>query len=377
VQKVVALLLLASCGRIDFDASEPADCGDSTLAISPGSAHPNFDTHVQFTATGGRPPYEFSSTGVGRVTSQGSFFSGPKAGVATVIVTDADACTASVDAQIGGDQLWYVGGVATGAVPTAQVWRSFDAIEWTLVGSLPAPRHGGALVVFDDRMWLVNGRGNSGDFADVLVSADGVTWTVAADFGVGNWFPNAIVYEEKLWAIGGWGLPGQVRVSTDGTTWNKIGDLPFPMHGGALAVKDGKLWYIGGHDGGNGLFYAGTWWTTDGITWNVAGSFTTERELMAVFVVENTFVTLGGLTASISLDEIVTSPDGITWTLAGTLPAPRYYAGTVEFGQRYWSIGGTDGGGVWSSADAVNWTVAASTFPAPRNEGHAVVFTPP
>jgi hypothetical protein len=375
-QIAVLLPLLVSCGRVGFDSPD-VDCSNSTLAITPASAHLNFDSHQQFTGTGGRAPYAFSASGLGSVTPQGTYFSASKAGVATVVVTDADDCTASADIQIGGDQLWYVGGVGTGDVPTAQVWRSFDGLQWTQVGNLPAPRHGGALIVFDDRMWLINGRGNTEDFADVLVSADGVTWTVATSFSVGNWFPSGIVYDGKAWSIGGWGLPGEVLVSADGTTWNKVGDLPLPVHGGSLAVHDGKLWYLGGHDGITGTYYAETWWTTDGMIWNAAGRFPTDRELVGVFVIDNVFVALGGATSAGDLDEILTSPDAITWTQVGALPAPRYYAGYVEFRERYWSIGGTDGGSVWSSPTAVNWTVEPSNFPIPRNEGHLVVFTPP
>ncbi|MBL0215155.1 MAG: hypothetical protein IPQ07_14865 [Myxococcales bacterium] len=374
MRPIVGVLLVASCGRVAFD---PLDVDCSQIAITPAAAHPNFDSHLQFTGTGGLPPYTFTRSGVGTVTPQGMYFSESTAGTATVTVTDANSCTASAELQVGGDQLWYVGGVATGDVPTSQVWRSFDGLQWTQVGNLPAARHGGALVVFDDRMWLINGRGNTGDFADVLVSADGVTWTVAADFSTGNWYPAGIAYREKLWSIGGWGLPGEVLVSTDGSAWDKIGHLPLPLHGGGLAVKDGKLWYLGGHDGVLGSYYPTTWWTTDGVTWNTAGSFATERELVGVFVVNNTFVTLGGVSTGPDLDEIVSSPDGITWTQVGTLPVARYYSGYVEFDRQYWSIGGTDGGGVWTSPDAVTWTVRSTTFPAPRNEGHVVVFTPP
>ncbi len=110
------------------------------------------------------------------------------------------------------------------------------------------------------------------------------------------------------------------------------------------------------------------------MTWTTAGLLPGKRELMGVWVVNGAMVIAGGTSGTV-LDEVATSADGAMWTVAGALPARRFYSGWGELGGRRWSIGGSDGGPVWSSADGVAWRVETTNFPA-RQDGGVVLFTP-
>lgn len=376
VVPVLVLVLLAGCGHIDFDPIG-GDC-DSSLTITPSSATPNINSHVAFAASGGRAPYTYAVTGPGVVDANGRYMSPPRAGSATVTARDADGCTASATVDIGGTQMWFIGGATGGGagVPTSQIWRTDDGVAWTLVGALPAARRSAGVAVFDDKIWLINGTA-TGDYNDVLVSSDGLTWTAAATFPAGNTYPSVIVYRGRLWVIGGYGLPGEVRVTDDGTTWEHVGDLGAPLHGGSVIVDDDRLWYLGGHDGATDTYYSETRWTTDGVSWTTAGTLPDKRELMQPWLADGSMWIAGGLgNGGISLGEIMRGDDGASWTQVASWPAPRYYTGLADFAGRLWTAGGVDGGGVWSSADGLTWRVEAADLPLPRVDGALVAFSP-
>ena len=362
------VLALVGCGRVGFDAQ----CGIDALTISPTAAHANFDSLVQFDATGGCPPYRFTQTGPGEIDVDGRYVTTSQVGTSEVTVTDTLGDTARATLEIGGTSLWFLGG-AVNEVPKDEIWRSDDGLAWTMVGTLPVPVRSAATLVFDDRIWVIGGTDAQASDA-VWVSADGVTWSQAGRLPAPDSYPSAAVFERQIWVIGGNGVPGQVLKSNDGAAWAHAGDLPILSHGASAIVHRGRLWYLGGHDVDN-VLYDEARSTIDGASWTVEGRLPSERELTGSWIANDQLVVAGGLGAA-ELDEVVTSSDGVSWTVEGTLPATRYYGGFAELGARRWAVGGTDGGAVWSSADGLSWTVEDANFPLPRSDGGLVAFTP-
>ena len=118
------------------------------------------------------------------------------------------------------DKMWVLGGQreSISNVPSPiynnEVWSSSNGVNWTEeTSSAPwSPRNDATLVVFDDKMWILGGHGggNKHDtttyYNDVWCSSDGINWTKITDAG---WSPMAyhtsVVFDDKMWVLGGRG----------------------------------------------------------------------------------------------------------------------------------------------------------------------------
>jgi len=124
------------------------------------------------------------------------------------------------------------------------VWRSSDGSEWEFVtDEAPwAPRAGAAVVVRDDRMFLLGGEdGFTCDplpdceapyFNDVWSTTDGANWELLTDSA--GWSPRpghvCELIGNQIVCFGGFGLvsnPADVWASVDGATWSQIDGAPW------------------------------------------------------------------------------------------------------------------------------------------------------
>lgn len=369
----VSLAIAGGCGRLGFEVMPPvgADCA---VTISPSPARVNLNSAITFAAEGGEPDYEFAIIGDDDATidaTSGELRAGAEAGTTTVEVVDAAGCRASVDVVIGGDVLWFAGG-STAAVPTREVWRSVNGIDWTMAGLLPMRRTNGALVSFRDQLLYIAGSDGS-PVATVFASSDGVTWASigslpapASNFGFA-------IHQGRMFVVGGNGNADNVFSSSDGVSWTTAGHLPDPNHGGSLVSFEDRLWYVGGHDG---TLYDWVLASVDGASWTMKGTIPLAREYHAALVRENAIWIIGGQdTAPTRLPDVSTTTNGVDWTSISPLPMGRAFAPIVTFLGRVWSLGGSDLGGVWST-DGTTWTAHTTSFPSPRQGGAVAVFTP-
>jgi len=375
----------AGCGRFGFGDAPPdgtlmIDPDACTIAIDRGAPRINFNTHRTIATTGAIAPVNFAldSTTLADVdSSTGLLRAFAHPGTITVTATDAGGCVAMANLDVGGDLFWYVGG-STSSVPTAQVLRSTDGLDWTNVGSLPNARTTGGLVTFRDRLWYIAGSDGSNPRNEVFVTDDGTTWTA--------WTTNApspassfayTVFDDYFYFVGGNGNAGAVYRTSDMVDWVRIGDLPDDNHGGALAAVGGQLIYAGGHNSSVGLF---DWVLTSpaGASWTQVGTLAVPREYAGVIVVNGRMYVVGGQNTTPTAQTAVSSTiDGITWTVEPPLPAGRAFGAVVRKGDTLFSIGGSDMGGVWRGTAGGAWTTVGSQFPTPRTGGRAAVFTPP
>ena len=375
--KFLVPLALCACWRLDFDPRADArtdgiaaDCSAFSLA----GAQVNVSSYVQLAPVGATGQVTYTLSGPGAVT--GSTFIAPAYRATTMVTATDDAgCIAHATIAIGGTTLFYLGSEFN-AVPTADVWRAPTPLAWTKIGSLPGVRVSGGATVFHDAMWYVGGstdlsvNGNT----NVWSSTDGLMWTNAGTFPVPITDTALIAFHDQLWIVGGHGNPGAVWSSPDGASWTQTATLPFPAHGGQLIVAHDRLVYLGGHDDTN--LYDTEYASSDGITWTNVGTLPSKREFQATAEHDGQFEFAGGTDITSYLQDSFQSVDGLVWTATGTLPAQRMYGQLHWVNDRYYCVGGTDGGDIWSSVDGQVWAVENSTLTHPRDAGELLEFTP-
>lgn len=384
VRWLALLATAAGCGRFGFGDKPIPDAGMTdpdacTIAIDAGAPRINFNSHRTITTSGALAPVAFAidDTMLGKIdeaTGDLAAFSQP--GTLTVTATDAGGCATTAVLAVGGDLFWYAGGTVN-SVPTSEVLRSTDGLDWTVVGNLPGARSIGALVTFRDRLWWIAGS-DGAVRNEIFVSDNGTTWTTFSTNAPAAASSFAYtVFDDQLYFVGGNNNAGAVYRTTDMVDWVRVGDLPDDNHGGALAAVGGQLIYAGGHNSNVGLF---NWVLTSstGAAWTQVGTLAVPREYAGVIAVGERMYVIGGQNTTPTAQTAVSSTlDGITWTVEPALPAGRAFGAVVRKGQTLLSIGGTDMGGVWQSAIGGAWSAVGSQFPTPRTGGRAAVFTPP
>jgi hypothetical protein len=182
------------------------------------------------------------------------------------------------------DALWVIGGTDLEA-PGNSIWYSGNGINWSEIQpkTVFSPRAWHSTVVFRDRIWVIGGnRGTTTEdlAGDVWYSGDGISWqqaTPAAEFS-----PRAdhssFVYQDKIWVIGGrdnTGYTNDVWNSGDGIHWTQIiAAAPFARDTVFHAVVfDGRIWVNqAGEVKKEGSPWIterreGIWYSYDGITW--------------------------------------------------------------------------------------------------------------
>ncbi|MFA5266606.1 MAG: hypothetical protein WC379_01435 [Methanoregula sp.] len=184
------------------------------------------------------------------------------------------------------DALWVIGGSDQGTLtPGNGIWYSGNGINWSEMQpkAVFPPRAWHSTVVFRDRIWVIGGnRGTeTEDLAgDVWYSDDGILWqqaTPSAEFS-----PRAdhssFVYQDKMWVIGGrdnTGYISDVWNSGDGIHWTQVtASAPFSGEASFNAVVfDGRMWVLQtSEDRSENYSWVmektrGIWYSYDGITW--------------------------------------------------------------------------------------------------------------
>jgi hypothetical protein len=175
-----------------------------------------------------------------------------------------------------GEKMWVLGGTTGGLFSSLNdVWSSTDGKTWKEETKDSSKKfstiRSHKAVVFDDdgkgeKMWLIGGINNNNPKAEIWNSTNGVTWnkvTDSAKFGV-RFDHQSVVFDEKMWVINGrksdGSLGGSIEegdawTSGDGATWNESDGSTQLLVEGREAFSsvafDGKIWMIGGIKTGN------------------------------------------------------------------------------------------------------------------------------
>lgn len=362
--RLAGVVVTAACGRIDFDPL------GVDLVLSPPTAQINLSTTLAMTVTNGVPPYSFS-TDEGYIDSAGRFFSPAHAGMATVTVQDALSDTASATVTYRGNTLVVLGGLSTGS-SVDLVLSSPDAINFTEIGHLPAPRHSGTALVFEDQLIYIGGYigGANGTAAndEVYASTDGIAWRLLSRLPIAQGSAAAVVHQRELWVLGGYDSGAnisQIFRSPDGVRWFPAGVLPTGRHEMDAFSYNDQLFVVGGHETARLV--------TNVAVRSAAGTWSTQGDFVgadfAASAEANGRYFHGAGTGSVAIQS---SSELATWTPCPVLPGPSLEGpGMTEFSGQLVIVGEF---AVITSTDCTTWNRRAVSVAASRNA--AVQFTP-
>ena len=156
------------------------------------------------------------------------------------------------------DKIWLIGGW-DGKNYYNDVWNSRDGVNWTRIAEKTAwtPRTARVVFVFKDRIWLLGGGVIDGEKMDnpnagkeVWSSVDGINWMEVKINSPRQIGGTPAVFDNKLWLVGGNRNDGNfssaVFVSEDGVNWQEQ-SAPWSPRGAVAAwVFDDKLFMTGG-----------------------------------------------------------------------------------------------------------------------------------
>ncbi len=248
-------------------------------------------------------------------------------------------------------------------------------------------------LTFQDKVWVIGGRGNNGHLNDVW-SFDGISWTqfdhdLNTD-GIQNapWPARAhftgVVFDGKIWIFGG----GQNGVgyndvwSFDGVSWTQfdhdlntdgIQNAPWSARNGhKVVVFEDKIWMFSKISGDN----LNDVWSFDGVSWTqfdhdlntggIQGPPMTTSHWEPILNVFNNKIWLMGGWNGVGSNE-VWSFDGISWTqfdhdlntdgIQNAPWSPRWEFADVLYDDKLWIMAGSSPfkNDVWSF-DGISWT---------------------
>jgi cysteine-rich repeat protein len=177
-------------------------------------------------------------------------------------------------------KMWLIGGSRGSHVSgiTDFVYSSTDGRNWTLAGHLPRKLRYHKAIVFNDKIWVIGGKDESGHYSsDVFSSSNGSSWNRIGSLPVGLMNHSITVYNGKIWIFGGSVPPasgrlldagiksGKIFSSNNGSQWQEVGNDALPPTGkwgeNSVIVHNGKMWFVG-----NSVYSS-----IDGITWQKEG----------------------------------------------------------------------------------------------------------
>ncbi len=262
------------------------------------------------------------------------------------------------------------------------VWSSKSGLTWDLVKPNTfldrsfdpekdwEGRHTAGYVVFKNKMWIVGGDVNQGNYQnDVWNSADGKNWTLVNKGKPVPWGPRALHYtvafKDKIWVIGGQTMPAfskseevfyrDVWTSTDGVNWEKITPKePFwskrGMIGGSAVFKD-RIWILGGGTYDTPKiktrnFYNDVWSSADGVEWkqHLKAAPWDARQYHEVAVFDGRMWVLEGYSLGKgNRNDVWHSADGVNWHEVPNTPwAPRHAASVFAYNNALWMVAGNN-----------------------------------
>ncbi|WP_462252417.1 Kelch repeat-containing protein [Ferruginibacter sp.] len=147
------------------------------------------------------------------------------------------------------NKIWIVGG-SDGNNSFADVWSSDDGVDWLKkADNMPfGKRDGSHFVIYHDRVYMINN--------DVWSSADGINWvqeTKELVKGETVYGSAVIVFDDKIWLLGcnrNAKFKSEILVSDDGKQW-KAERAPWSPRGGiAACIFNNQIFMTEGKYGG-------------------------------------------------------------------------------------------------------------------------------
>lgn len=223
-------------------------------------------------------------------------------------------------------------------------------------GILPQNFQRSVFVIFHDKLFCISGGGFGSTFTNVYSSFDGLNWTSEGNLPAGRYQGGGIEFKGKLYYAGGIDSAGnpktEIYESSDGKTWAKVGDLPAGLNSYGMVEYSGSVYIYGGDV--NNVRQSAVYRSSDMVTWTNIGSLPVACRHLGAVVFNDKMWKVGG-----DGDGAVrSSTDGITWTLESN-PNLTWTGGATVMDGKIWLLGWGFGGGaddIIFSSDGVNWT---------------------
>ena len=264
-----------------------------------------------------------------------------------------------VAGTLWGGRIVVVGGLAASgdAVRMVDAWDSATN-EWGNLPDYPMPIHHTAVVVLDDRVWVVGGYTQAGD--GIWVAVDDVfslgpaddEWRAEAHLPEPRGAPAAAVGDdggiETLLVAGGVNDGGTVLSSTltfdggDGGRWLEVTQgMTTEREHFAMTAVDSDVYAVAGRAGGmeTNRDSAEVLRLTDPGAWEPAGALNRSRGGFGAATVEGTPCVAGGETPEGTVAEVECLVDG-EWRVVAALDNPRHGNAVVARGGSLHVIGG-------------------------------------
>ncbi|MDC7124338.1 MAG: kelch repeat-containing protein [Spirochaetales bacterium] len=239
-------------------------------------------------------------------------------------------------------------------------------------------------VVYNDKIWVLGGYGNSSNLNDVWNSSDGASWSKATDSAdwIGRYGFSSVVFNNQIWVMGGYGNSSNLNDvwnSSDGASWSKATDSAdwSARQGLSSVVYNDKIWILGGYN--NSTYYNDVWSSSNGTTWTKivdnteSDSMWSARGYFQCVVFKDKLWVLGGCNSdSYSQNDIWYSSNGQEWNKVDTTDTEsnpmwtsRMKFQCIVYNDKLWVLGGyyydSDNSfafyhDIWYSSDGTTWT---------------------
>jgi N-acetylneuraminic acid mutarotase len=209
-------------------------------------------------------------------------------------------------ATVFDERMWISGGLNV-ATKLKDVRFSADGLTWTKTHDMHTAVYGHKLVSFDGLVHL-GGYDGTKYYNNILASSNGVDFDTVhpGTLWKARGFFGALVFDNRLWIIGGKGLNGataecynDVWSTADLIHWDRsITTAPWQKRACfGCCVWDGRMWIIGGRDTEGAVQTAlkDTWYSRDGMTWHKGFDFPTTVYGNTVNVIDNKIRVVGGV----------------------------------------------------------------------------------
>jgi len=199
------------------------------------------------------------------------------------------------------------------------IFRSTDLKTWTTLAknsNLP-DRFFYHPFVFDDKIWIIGGEDQMGQYADIWNSEDGILWIKQKDhlpFGKRRG-TNILQLNGKIYMIG-----QDVWSSTDAINWQLETEEILPgeenFYPGTVVAYDDKIWLLGCNR--NGKFKSQVFVSGDGKHWVGQEAPWSPRGGVAAAVFKNMIFMTGGKYGGLMVDGVTTEfiYSNDLWTLS-------------------------------------------------------------
>jgi len=259
--------------------------------------------------------------------------------------------------------LYDVGGYTGVAVATAEAYDPASD-TWRAIAPMPTQRWGLAAAATGGILYAIGGHdGVQATSAIEAYDPSTNAWTAMVPMPTRRQFAPVGVVNGLLYVVGGFDDNGTVMATVEAydpvtNSWATKASMPTPRANFAIGVVNGILYAIGGFDGppydpdGRVGIVEAYDPATD--TWAEKASMPTERQGLAVGVVNGIIYAVGGQIAT--FEDVATveafNPATNTWSTAPSMPTARQLCSVGVINGILYAVGGQSQGGLFAIMEA-------------------------